>query len=497
MQLNDLWHGDLTFVTTSAASYDQRIEGLTCDSRQVEPGFLFAALPGSKVDGRAFIGDALARGAVAILAPEGTDPHLTSDAVRLYTAANPRRHYALAAAQFYGKQPNRLTAITGTNGKTSVAGFVRQILSGLGHKSASAGTLGIELGGFAPAAMPNVQSPYGLTTPDSVDLHKSLAELASFGIDHMAIEASSHGLDQYRLDGIKFSAAAFTNLTRDHLDYHGTVESYLEAKLRLFSELVVDGGSAVINADDPYANAFRSVSQGRGLQLLTYGLSGQDIELLGLAPLADGQRLSMRVYGTPYEIELPLVGAFQAANALCALGLVVTLGENVANAVGQLETLSGITGRLERVARTRGNAPVFVDYAHTPDALSAALQALRPHTEKRLHVVFGCGGDRDPGKRPEMGAVACRDADVVVITDDNPRNEDPATIRAAARAACPDAAEIADRRDAIDLAIKGLMPGDTLLVAGKGHETGQIVGDQVIPFNDRETIWSLVSGGDL
>jgi len=481
-------------VTTLAGIKDMDIVGLTCDSRRVEPGFLFAALPGARVDGRHFIGEALARGAAAVLAPEGTDPVTSTAGIPLITDPNPRRRYALAAARFFARQPVSVTAITGTNGKTSVAGFVRQILAGLGHKSASAGTLGVELGGFDENACPELKSVFNLTTPDPVDLHRSLAELSSVGVDHLAMEASSHGLDQFRLDGIKISAAAFTNLSRDHLDYHGTVEAYLAAKLRLFSELVVDGGSAVINADDIYADAFLSASQRRRLQLVTYGKRGNDVKLLELQPTQDGQQASVRVFGTVFDIKLPLVGAFQAANALCALGLAVTLGENVDLAVQQLAQLKGIAGRLERVGESADGAAVYVDYAHTPDALEHVLAALRPHTENRLHVIFGCGGDRDSGKRPEMGAVAARLADLVILTDDNPRNEDPAAIRAQARVGCPGATEVADRYEAIATAIRDLASGDVLVIAGKGHESGQIVGNHVLPFDDRDVAREILAG---
>lgn len=495
LRLSELHNSEGTPVTIAAGINDETIVGLTCDSRQVEPGFLFAALPGSQVDGRTFIADAMARGAIAVLAPDGTDASVTSESVPLITDPNPRRRYSLAAAQFYETQPNAVMAITGTNGKTSVAGFTRQILAGLGHKSASAGTLGVELAGFGTVMPPELKTSYSLTTPDSVDLHKTLAALASAGVDQLAIEASSHGLDQYRLDGLKISSAAFTNLSRDHLDYHGTFENYLDAKLRLFSDLVVDGGAAVINADDMYADAFRSASQRRGLQLVSYGVQGQEIELLNLTPRQDGQQITMRVFGNTYEIMLPLVGAFQAANALCALGLVVSLGENIDGAVSELGNLQGIAGRLERIGQLVNGAAVYVDFAHTPDALAHLLAALRSHTKKNLVVVFGCGGDRDPGKRPEMGEVAGLLADKVIITDDNPRNEDPAQIRAAAMATCPGAIEIADRQRAIETAINELGSDDVLVVAGKGHEKGQVVGDEILAFDDRELARSYVVGG--
>lgn len=479
-------------VINAAEIGNKEFVGLTCDSRQVEPGFLFAALPGSQVDGRAYISDAMARGAVAVLAPEGTDPELTKKSVPLITDPNPRRRYSLVAAQFFETQPRSIVAITGTNGKTSVAGFVRQILAGLGYKSASAGTLGVEVSGFDTNSAPKLKAAYNLTTPDSVDLHRSLSELESLGVNHLALEASSHGLDQYRLDGIKISAAAFTNLSRDHLDYHLTVDAYLEAKLRLFSELVVDGGAAVINADDIYADAFRSAAQARGFQLLSYGKQGQDIRLVKLQPDHDGQQMTIEVLGAMYSFKLPLVGDFQASNVLCALGLVISLGENVEKSVAQLAKLTGIAGRMEYVGSHPNGAPVYVDYAHTPDALENVLGALRPHTKGRLHVVFGCGGDRDAGKRSEMGAVASRLADQAIVTDDNPRSEDPISIRSAVLSACPGAVEIGDRKLAISKAVNDLKPNDVLVVAGKGHETGQIIGDQILPFDDRETVAGLI-----
>ncbi len=497
MRLSDLQFGDGNPVTIATGISDKTIVGLTCDSRQVEPGFLFAALPGTHVDGREFIPEAMARGAVAVLASEGTDPGLLPADIPLFTDPNPRRQYSLAAAQFYVAQPETVVAVTGTNGKTSVAGFVRQILGGLGHKSASAGTLGIELSGISPSQAAELDVSYNLTTPDSVDLHKSLAALEELGIARLAIEASSHGLDQYRLDGIKISAGAFTNLSRDHLDYHGTLDAYLEAKLRLFSEVVVAGGAAVVNADDMYSDAFISASQRRGLQLVRYGTAGAEIELVRVQPKTNGQELQIRVFGALHEVMLPLVGRFQAENALCALGLVAAIGENIEAAIGEISTLKGIPGRVQNVAHLKNGASVYVDFAHTPEALAQVLKAIRGHTDKRLHVVFGCGGDRDPGKRPEMGMIAGKLADKVIVTDDNPRHENPATIRAAAMAGCPDAIEIPSRLEAIERAITDLASGDILIIAGKGHETGQIVGSETLPFNDVEAAEHFIAGEGL
>ena len=494
MRIIDAWNGDAGQVINKIEIGDKEFVGVTSDSRLVRPGFLFAALPGSQVDGRSFIYDAIARGAIAVLAPEGTNPELTNYDVPLITDVNPRRRFSMIVSQFYGTQPQFVVAVTGTNGKTSVAGFVRQMLGRLGHKSASAGTLGLEISGFDKKLEPEFNSNFNLTTPDSVDLHRSLSELASFGIDHLALEASSHGLDQYRLDGVKISAAAFTNLSRDHLDYHLTVEAYLEAKLRLFSELVIGGGASIFNADDSHANAFRSAAHLRGLQSLSYGRQGHDIRLIELQPEYDGQRIKIEVLGAVYDLKLPLVGEFQAYNVMCALGLVIGLGENAQNAISQLSYLNGVVGRMEYVGTSPNGATVFVDYAHTPNALENVLNALRSHTKNNLHVIFGCGGDRDFGKRSEMGEVASRLADRVIVTDDNPRSEDPALIRSSILHSCPSAVEIGNRKLAILKGIKELKSGDILVLAGKGHEAVQIIGNETLPFDDREISREIIQG---
>lgn len=456
------------------------ISGLTADSRLVEPGFLFAALPGSRVDGRRYIADAAAKGAAAILSTPDASGYMPSGraAPPLIADPNPRRQLALAAARFYGRQPERVVAVTGTNGKTSVASFAQQIWSRLGHKAASMGTLGIR--------GPGVDRPGALTTPDPVTLHKDLADLTDAGIDRLAIEASSHGLDQYRLDGIRLSAAAFTNLTRDHIDYHQTMRAYLDAKLRLFSELLPKDGTAVVNADSDHFGDVETVCRRHGRALLTYGeKAGRDgIRIERIDPKPDGLVLAIRIRNVPYSVALPLAGGFQAWNAVCALGLVLATGGDESQAAEALSGLKGAPGRMEKVAVHPSGAVVYVDYAHTPDALETVLKALRPHTGGRLGVVFGCGGDRDAGKRPMMGAVAARNADRVWVTDDNPRGEDAAAIRRAILPACPDAIEIGDRAEAIRAAIEGLAANDLLIVAGKGHEQGQIVGDAVIPFDD-------------
>ncbi len=484
MRLIDAFDGDIGSVEHSARIGERDISGLTCDSRRVEPGFLFAALPGSRVDGRNFVAQAIANGAIAVLAEENTEPSIMTGDTALIMSANPRKQYAEIAARFFQNQPGSIAAITGTNGKTSVAGFLRQIWVALGHRAASAGTLGVEIGGFETDKTPVLKYDFDLTTPDSVDLHRSAKELAGLGVQHLAIEASSHGLDQYRLDGLRISAAAFTNLTRDHLDYHGTFEAYLAAKTRLFSELLIDGGIGVINADDPYAESFRQACQIRGVKTLSYGMSGTDLHLIALTPRSQGQLLEVEILGSNYQIDLPLTGTFQAMNALCALGLAIGMGDDPDRAIEAISGLAGAPGRVQLVATSANGATVYVDYAHTPDALESVLRALRPHTDGRLHVVFGCGGDRDAGKRPEMGKVAATFADHVIVTDDNPRNESPEFIRKQTLLGCPDALEIGDRTLAIAEAVGRLETGDLLVIAGKGHETGQIVGDQILPFDD-------------
>ncbi len=461
-------------MTTATAIKETDITGLTCDSRKVVPGFLFAAIPGGTVDGRAFINDAIKKGAGAILAPVGT---VSETAISLVVSENPRRSYALMASRFFAKQPTTIAAVTGTNGKTSVVSFVRQIWSSLGASAASMGTLGVTGPGF--------ESSEGLTTPDSADLHQSLADLNTRGVEKLAMEASSHGLEQYRLDGVNVSLAAFTNLSRDHLDYHGSMDAYLEAKLRLFSELLRDDGIAVLNADD---EVFQRVRDTVHCKFLTYGRAGEDIRLDNLDAFEGGQHIDITVMGTAFSLTLPLSGAFQVENALCALGLVLADGAKIEEAVKALETLEGVPGRLQHVATCHNGAAIYVDYAHTPDALANVLKAMRPHAKGNLNVVFGCGGDRDAGKRPQMGRIACTLADDVIVTDDNPRGEDAALIRAQVIPACPAAQEIGDRGRAIDQAIAKLQSGDVLVVAGKGHETGQIVGNEVYPFNDAEEI---------
>ncbi|MBP2295332.1 UDP-N-acetylmuramoyl-L-alanyl-D-glutamate--2,6-diaminopimelate ligase [Azospirillum rugosum] len=458
-----------------AGSSAIEVTGLTADSRAVRPGFVFAALPGAKADGRAFIADALAKGAVAVVAPHGTALPAGSAAL-LIEDAEPRRRFALMAAAFHGRQPDTVVAVTGTNGKTSTVQFARQIWERLGHRGASLGTLGL-IG-------PGLDSYGGMTTPDPVSLHRDLAAVKDAGIERLAMEASSHGLEQARLDGVTLKAAGFTNLTRDHLDYHGSMEAYFEAKAMLFGRLLPPGGTAVLNADSDAFPHLSEICSQRGHRVFGYGLAGREIRVNGVEPLAHGQRLALSVLGRDTTVDLPLAGRFQAWNVLCALGLVIGSGEDRDLALDTLASLDGVPGRLQHVATHPSGATVYVDYAHTPDALETVLRALRPHAERHLVAVFGCGGDRDRGKRPVMGELAGRLADRAIVTDDNPRTEVPAAIRKEVLAGHPGLEEIGDRREAIRAAVKGLQAGDVLVIAGKGHEHGQTVGTVVLPFDD-------------
>lgn len=452
------------------------IEGITADSRNVTAGMLFAALPGSKTDGASFVDDAVDAGAAAILIGENASAERIP--VPVVRAADPRQALALAASRFYARQPRNVAAVTGTNGKTSVTVFLRQIWEKSGRPAASLGTIGL--------VAPKGSVAGNLTTPDPVSLHRILADLAESNIDHVALEASSHGLDQRRLDGVRFTAAAFTNLSRDHLDYHATVQDYLRAKLRLFDQLLPKGAAIVAEADQPQADILRRIARARGLEFLSVGTQGETLRLLSVTRMEDGARLVVEAWGETHYVSLPLVGRFQISNALVAAALAIATGVSVADALGTLSELEGASGRLELVASLASGARVFVDYAHTPDALATALQALRPHTKGKLAIVFGAGGDRDAGKRPLMGAAAAEHADRIIVTDDNPRSEKPAAIRKAILTAARKAEEIGDRREAIRAGIAGLQKGDILLIAGKGHETGQTVGDKVLPFSDKE-----------
>jgi UDP-N-acetylmuramoyl-L-alanyl-D-glutamate--2,6-diaminopimelate ligase len=469
-RLSDILRKDLTV--------DPEIRGVTADSRKVRPGYLFAALPGAKIDGRSFIPTALEAGAAAVLAPEAM-PDLP---VPVAHAWDVRRAYALAAGAFYAAQPRICVAVTGTNGKTSVAAFCRQIFDRLGHKAASMGTLGVALS--ARAGGEQLTPPGGLTTPDAADIAASLADLSRRGVTHLAMEASSHGIDQRRLDAVRLTAAGFLNLTQDHLDYHGTMGAYRASKLRLFDTLLPRGGTAVLNADSDAYPAFAAASVMAGHRLLSVGERGQGLKLIERLATPEGQRLTVAADGETFTTLLPLAGAFQASNALVAAGLCIAAGEDVGGVLAALEHLRGAPGRLQRVGAGPRGGEAYVDYAHTPDGLETVLKALRPHATGRLIIVFGAGGDRDRGKRPLMGAAATALADLVIVTDDNPRGEEPAAIRAAILAAAPGAIEIGDRREAIAAAVAGLREGDVLVVAGKGHEQGQIAKGVIHPFDD-------------
>lgn len=477
MKLRDLISGNDAAIEPAAAALD--VTGLALDSRAVKPGDLFFALAGSKTDGARFIASAIAAGAVAVV---GDHPPQGGCQVPFVTVANPRRALALAAAKFFPHQPATIAAVTGTSGKTSVAAFTRQIWERLGHVSASIGTIGL----VSPK-----RTVYGsLTTPDPIALHRQIDEIARDGVTHLAFEASSHGLDQYRLDGVRVSAGGFTNLTRDHMDYHPTVAHYLAAKLRLFRDLIPQGGAAVISADHDCSDEAIEAARSKGLRVMAVGRNGDAGEGIRLVDAeVDGfaQKLAVEHRGRRHAIRLPLVGEFQIENALVSAGLAIGTGSDAANVFASLEHLEGAKGRLELVGERNG-APIFVDYAHKPDALVKALQALRPYARRKLIVVFGAGGDRDAGKRPIMGAIAAENADGVIITDDNPRSEKPEAIRAAILAEAKGAREIGDRAAAIRAAIDDLQPGDALLIAGKGHESGQIVGDRVLPFSDHDAV---------
>ncbi|TCH97504.1 UDP-N-acetylmuramoyl-L-alanyl-D-glutamate--2,6-diaminopimelate ligase [Roseococcus sp. SYP-B2431] len=471
-----------------SGSGSAEIRGITADSRAVRPGFLFAALPGAKADGTRFIADAVKAGAAAVLAPEGTEWPAEVPERPLLRAADPRRALALMAAAFHGAQPERIVAITGTNGKTSTADFHRQLMALAGRRAASLGTLGLIAEGF----------PVGpsLTTPDPVSLHAQLAALAQAGVTDLAMEASSHGLDQRRLDGAKLAAGAFTNLTRDHLDYHGDMAGYRAAKLRLFDRLLPAGATAVLHADmeSGTLEALRGIVAARGLRGIEVGEAGRDIRLISQRALPAGQVVELDAFGRRESVTLALPGRFQADNALVAMGLAAGLG---VDALALLPRLAGVRGRMELAATLPNGAAVYVDYAHTPDALARLLAALRPHVAPgaKLHVLFGAGGDRDPGKRPLMGAAAAESADVLWVTDDNPRSEDPAAIRAAILgAAIPSATAARDageREGAIAAALSALRPGDVLAVAGKGHESGQTIAGVTTPFDDAEVVRRL------
>ena len=461
-----------------ARTGDVAITSVSADSREVKPGTLFVAVPGTKVDGAVYAAEAERRGAAAVVAAHGAVKAALS--IPLIEVDDPRRTLALCAARFFPRQPDVMVAVTGTSGKTSVAAFVRQIWEHEGLAAASIGTTGV----VAPG-----RDEYGsLTTPDPVALHRLLDELAGAGVTHASMEASSHGLDQRRLDGVRLSAGAFTNLGRDHMDYHPTVEEYFAAKLRLFDTLLPKGAPAVIFADDPWSAAAATHARSSGLMVLTVGRHGDFLTLKRVEHERHRQRAEVEAGGVIHEIDLPLAGDFQIANALVAAGLAISTGTPADKAFAALERLKGAPGRLDLVGTKDHGAPVYVDYAHKPDALENVLASVRPFTTGRVIVVFGCGGDRDRGKRPIMGEIATRLADVVIVTDDNPRSEVPAEIRAAILAAAPGAMEIGDRREAIRKGVALLHAGDTLIVAGKGHEVGQTIGGETVHFSDHEEV---------
>ena len=456
------------------AAAEQTVTGFAIDHRKIAPGTIFGAFQGAAVNGEDFIEEAIAAGAIAIVArPEAK----VSGAVHIMDAV-PRCLFARLAAKYFRPFPQNIAAVTGTNGKTSTAELTRQLWRMAGHHAASIGTLGITTA--------SDQAKTGLTTPDIVTFLSNMSGLSREGVTHTIFEASSHGLSQYRSEGVPVSVAAFTNLSRDHLDYHGTMDGYFEAKMRLFDEVVDENGTAVIWADDIWSDKVIERVKKREIRLITVGEKGKGIQLLSRQPTQLGQTLELRIQGDVTKVKLPLIGAYQAANVLVAAGVVMASGGEVDDVLAHMARLQPVRGRLERAVITKSGAPVYVDYAHTPDGLKAAIAALRPHTKGKLITVFGAGGDRDKGKRPEMGAIAVADSDITIVTDDNPRSEDPGLIRADIMAGAPGAHEIGDRRYAIAFAIEHAEPDDIVLIAGKGHEQGQIVMGRVLPFDDVE-----------
>lgn len=466
---------------TARGGADPQISGLAVDSREVRAGYLFAALPGSQVHGAKFIPAALEKGAVAVLTDaagaEIAARVLADSHAALVVVEDPRQTLAYAAALWFGGQPQTVVAVTGTNGKTSVATFVRQIWMELGHRAVNMGTTGIEGAWSYPLAH---------TTPEPITLHRALAAAAAEGVTHAAMEASSHGLDQRRLDGVQLAAAGFTNFTQDHLDYHETFDAYFAAKAGLFRRVLPDEGVAVINMDDPRGAEMRAVAAARGQEIISVGRGLGDLSLMGLRYDGTGQDMRFAWHDKPYQVRLNLIGGFQAENILLACGLVIAGGEDPERVFETLPHLTTVRGRMQLAAERDNGSAVFVDYAHTPDAVASAIKALRPHVLGRLIAIVGAGGDRDTSKRPLMGQAAHENADVVIVTDDNPRSEDPAAIRAAVKAGAPDCIEVGDRAEAILRGADMLGPGDALIICGKGHETGQTVGDTVLPFDDVE-----------
>ncbi len=469
---------------TATRGGDVEVTGLTLDSREVTPGFLFAALPGTRVHGGEFIQYALRQKAGAILTDrQGAEiaaaAELSASEASVVIVEDPRAALAHAAALWFGAQPETMIAVTGTNGKTSVASFTRQIWSALGKAAVNIGTTGVEGAYSAPGIH---------TTPDPLTLHRLLASMAADAVTHGAMEASSHGLDQRRMEAVHLAAAAFTNFTQDHLDYHGTMEAYFDAKARLFTELLPEESTAVINLDDPKGADLAAICERREIEVITLGQYADDarLKITGRRMDETGQDVLFRWQGESYRARLDLIGAFQAMNVLTAAGLVIAAGEEPEAVFSVLGKIEGVRGRMELASRRGNGAPIYVDYSHTPDSIETALKALRPHVLGRLIIVFGAGGDRDRGKRPLMGKAAQENADILIVTDDNPRSEDPAAIRKEVLAGCTEATEVGDRAEAILRGVDMLQPGDALLIAGKGHETGQTVGDVVYPFDDVE-----------
>lgn len=457
---------------------ETEISGISSDSRDIKPGFLFAAVSNGVTDGKSYIPKAIENGAKVILCDDDSLKNLYKEVIFI-KSANPNFDFAQAVATFYPLQPQNIAAITGTNGKTSIADFIRQVLTALGEKAASIGTLGLIEGNAEPIPYPN-------TTPGTIALHRDLEKLKQDGYDYLVIETSSHGICQYRIGGVKFKAAGFTNLTQDHLDYHKTMEAYFEAKKLLFTKILQDDGTAVLNADIEVYQRLRKACLDSGKKVISYGHNGQEIKLLGTQPFNNGQMLKVNYFGSIKEIFIPLAGEFQAMNVLCALGLLHILYGHDQEVLQAISQIHGAKGRLEFVGETKSGGAVYVDYAHTPDALENVITAMRPHTVGKLHVVFGCGGDRDKTKRPIMGRITATLADFAYVTDDNPRTENAEEIRRQVMEGCPQALNIGDRKKAIEYAIDQLQKGDVLIIAGKGHETGQYINGEVFHFSDQE-----------
>jgi UDP-N-acetylmuramoyl-L-alanyl-D-glutamate--2,6-diaminopimelate ligase len=459
------------------------IEGLALDSRQVQAGYLFAALKGERLDGTKFIDDAIKRGAVAVLT--GPESEIRFKGAVHIADDNPRKAFAKMAAKYYGTQPATMAAVTGTNGKTSTTHFVRQMWQRLGVKAAAIGTLGVISEG--------INYSTGLTTPDPIKLHKALKQLAELEVTHVIMEVSSHGLVQYRVDGVDVKVAGFTNLTQDHMDYHADEENYYKAKARLFGEVLSVKGTAVLNTDNPFGMRLKDAMKIRGVRVISVGRKGADILLKRTTPEKGGQHIVFSYLGRDYETRFPVLGSFQAENVLLAAGIVIASGFAHEKVFKMFYYLAGVPGRMEKVTDAPNGAEVYIDYAHTPDGLSHALSSIRDHTFGKLHLVFGCGGERDTGKRPKMGAAAEALADYVYVTDDNPRNENPFEIRQAILKGCPSGMEFVDRGDAIRFGVRAMKPDDVLFITGKGNETGQIVGNQVLPFSDKEVVRETVA----